>query len=75
MINFNEQHIIAGYIKQLLTSINLPNTAGDGWAGVNQPAYYDNKKILNYQRNYKGFSNIYDSYTHEVLGDYLRFYE
>lgn len=74
MIRFNSNHILAGYIKQLLQSVNLPTENRNGWTGTDNPAYAYNIKMQNCMRNFRETSVAYDSYTHECLGDFLRFY-
>lgn len=72
MIKFNENHIFGNYIKQLLKEFNLPHYNNGKWAN-NIPNYNYNQKIRNVTRNLKINSTIYDSHTHEYLGEYLRF--
>lgn len=72
MIKFNENHIFGNYIKQLLKEFNLPYYNNGNWAN-DIPNYNYNQKILNRTRHLKINSNIYDSHTHEYLGEYLRF--
>jgi hypothetical protein len=102
MFNYNDDNIFSGYIKQLLSSFNLPTfkcwNPGD-FIVENKLYLYNNKlllsktkgfsnketdfdimkhysfndSVLNYTKNLKIKSNIYDSYTHTYLGNYLRF--
>lgn len=124
MLKFDNDNIITGYIKQLLSSFNLPkyrvytkenevyfkrygkekdiistvltgdhirhahyikdgliqeyvpsdaSSTGYEWKPIVHPAYHYNKKILNKTKTLQIKNNFYDSYTHEYLGDYLRF--
>lgn len=75
MFNFESQHILTGYIKQLLASFNLPKYINEeeGYIITKDYNYYYNKPVKNYTKNLQVQNNIYNSYTHEYLGDYLRF--
>jgi hypothetical protein len=68
MIKFNDSSIIVGYIKELLYSFNLPQIPVS-----KLKSYTFNEYIPNITTNLKLENNIYDTYTHEYLGNYLRF--
>lgn len=72
MIKFNENHIVGNFIKQLLATFNLPKYENGQYLGVDENYAWGNK-LLNKTKNLVIRNNIYDSYTHEYLGDYLRF--
>jgi hypothetical protein len=115
MFNYNDNNIFSGYIKQLLSSFNLP-TIRVVKQGIflNKENYYiynnkiikvlkdidlrntttvklestdysiitdftwgtkqtTNPKNLNFSRKLLITNNYYGTYTHEYLGDYLRF--
>lgn len=69
MIKFNDSSIIVGYIKELLYSFNLPQIP----VAELKTTYTFNDYIPNITTNLKLENNIYDTYTHEYLGNYLRF--
>lgn len=107
MFRYNSDHIVVGYIKQVLNTFNLPsyrvytkklekyrNDTGkehisvvDGlyikenkiqqynngtWTDTLQTFGYNNK-ILNITKRLSISNNIYDTHTHEYLGNFLRF--
>lgn len=76
MVKFNESSIMVGYIKELLYSFNLPRVDVAEFKkkiAEGKLAYLFGDYIPNVTTNLKLENTIYDSYTHEYLGDYLRF--
>lgn len=100
MIQYNDNNIYVGFIKELLATFNLPKIAVwkdsmtdistgliDGKLYIKDNGIYKytngqfkyltnyklNKSILNITKKLELKNNIYDSYTHIYLGDYLRF--
>lgn len=97
---FRNDHIVTGYIKELLKDFNLPLfpvlkddkpkilgrtyingnyickilKSSSGEIGpVNTREYRFGEKYLNGTKNLQIKTNYYDTYTHEYLGEYLRF--
>lgn len=72
MIKFNDSSIIVSYIKEFLYSFNLPSISADELKRK-LPYYHWGEYIPNVTKTLKLENKIYDSYTHEYLGEYLRF--
>lgn len=71
MFKFDNSHIFTGYLKQYLHDFNLPKYSNGKWFVDNYYIY--NQRILNKTKNLEIKNNRYDYYTHEYLGDFLRF--
>ena len=74
MIKFNDYHIFTGEIKEILSTFYLPKYRAGKWLKTDDSTYYWGKNLKNYTRRLQIKNNAYDSYTHEYLGWYLRFF-
>ncbi len=61
---------IQHYIKEL----NDDGSVRRYYWQVSNKHYHENKKELNYTKTFQVKNNIYDYYTHEYLGNFLRFF-
>lgn len=68
MIEFNDYHIFAGEIKQILANFCLPKYRDGKWQKTDEPTYFFGEDLKNWTRKLKIRTNAYDSYTHEYLG-------
>lgn len=63
----------AAYIKDdIIQQYVIDNNGVGSWKKTDLH-YHDNKEETNYTKKFQIKNNIYDSYTHEYLGQYLRF--
>ena len=66
-------YIKDGQLKEYIDGAWLPLSCKKKNEAHRIHLYSYGQKILNYTKNLKIKNNVYDSYTHEYLGDYLRF--
>ena len=63
-----------GLLQEYIDGKWIPVGKNNTVIGSHSHRYSYGDKILNYTKNFKIKNNIYDTYTHEYLGDYLRFH-